>query len=95
MTPEMPVPAYSHCMAALNETSVMVIGGYSNGTACSQDTYILNTLAGTWVEGPPLNVGRVDHSCGSIRTSAVNFVNYRLRRKLKITKIDNCKLASF
>jgi hypothetical protein len=62
-------------MAALNETTVMVVGGYSNGTACSQSSYILNTVTGTWVEGPPLSVGRVDHSCGSIRTSKVIVVS--------------------
>jgi hypothetical protein len=62
---------YAHCMAMLNETAAMAIGGYSNGTACSQDTYILNTITGNWTQGPPLNVGRVDQSCGSVRIQKV------------------------
>ena len=68
----MPVPMYGHCMAMINDTAAMVIGGYSNGTACSQDTYILNTETGAWTQGPSLNVGRVDQSCGSIQIKKVS-----------------------
>ena len=67
----MPVPMYAHCMAVLNETASMVIGGYSNGTACAQDTYILNTGTGAWTVGPSLNIGRVDQSCGNVQIKKV------------------------
>jgi hypothetical protein len=58
-------------MASINATSVIVVGGYSNGTACSKSTYILDVESGIWKEGPELQVGRVDVLCGSIRNSAV------------------------
>ena len=52
--------------------SIIVIGGYSNGVACSQDTYILNTQSGSWVKGPDLKTGRVDVACGAVRNSQVS-----------------------
>ena len=48
MIPYMPEHLMNHCMVMLNETTV--IGGKSDDTVSSQDTYILHTETGAWTK---------------------------------------------
>ena len=66
--PDLPIPISDHCMVLLNSTTVMVIGGFHNNVT-SGDTYIMNSMQGDWMPGPPLNTNRIRHGCGRVRKS--------------------------
>ena len=66
--PDLPTPISDHCMVQLNSTTAMVIGGFQNKST-SRNTYILNTILGDWILGPPLNTRRVRSGCGRIKKS--------------------------
>ncbi len=63
-----------HCMVALGNHKVMVIGGnynvWAEGSYYSTKTYVLNESL-VWSEGPPLNIPRHWHSCGMVRKNAI------------------------
>ena len=61
----LPVKIYAHCSVLVNSTTVMVIGGFQNGSI-STNTYYFNTEKENWTEGPQLKIGRFDHSCGIV-----------------------------
>ncbi len=67
---DLPVTLWRHCMVLLNETTVLVVGGHNAETPYSNETYLLDSDTGVWSEGPRLNIGRHDHSCGRIRTDS-------------------------
>jgi len=67
--PSLPVTSRYSCMALLNSTTVVLIGGKLGDKYYSPDTYMLNTAAESeeWIQGPALNFGRDYHSCAIIR----------------------------
>ena len=71
--PPLPEGVWLHCMVALGNKKVMVIGGnynvWAEGSYYSTKTYVLNESL-VWSEGPPLNIARHWHSCGMIRRTA-------------------------
>jgi hypothetical protein len=64
--PSLPVSIYGHCMAAVNSTTVMVIGGLQSGQN-SETTFYFTFGKERWDEGPKLKYKRYLHSCGKIR----------------------------
>ncbi len=63
--PSLPVKIYGHCMATVNSTTVMVIGGIQNDW--SGKTFYFTFGEESWTEGPELKKKREYHSCGKIR----------------------------
>jgi hypothetical protein len=76
VTPSLPVTIRGHCSVLLNETTVMVIGGYQSKDRAnkssddiSSHTFYLNTEREEkgWVKGPSLRVARWHHSCSIVK----------------------------
>ena len=63
--PELPNVTYDHCSIAINKSSVMVIGGFLQGSHSSK-TYVYNLNIHEWTPGPELKYSRSDHACASI-----------------------------
>jgi hypothetical protein len=63
--PSLPVGFAEHCMVAVNSTTVMLIGGFSQ---VSGHTFYLTFGGKSWTEGPELKFKRYLHSCGRIRS---------------------------
>jgi hypothetical protein len=69
----LPVEIYFHCSVLVNSTTIMVIGGWQNGSfpspfeIASSNTFLFNTENEIWTAGPQLKKGRAAHSCGRIR----------------------------
>jgi hypothetical protein len=72
----LPVEIYFHCSVLVNSTTIMVIGGWQNGSFpslldnASSDTFLFNTENEIWTVGPQLKKGRAAHSCGRIRKNS-------------------------
>ena len=64
--PDLPEPMSSHAIITINETTLMLIGGYSEHNSKSPKTYYFNQLSQTWKEGPSLITGRREHTAGLI-----------------------------
>jgi hypothetical protein len=64
--PSLPVTIAAHCMANVNSTTVMVIGGVQNHQR-SGKTFYFTFGEESWTEGPELKNKRSYHSCGKIR----------------------------
>ena len=63
----LPVKIKLHCMAHLNLTTFILIGGQLNGSLDSSHTiYYYNTMEEVWSEGPHLIELRMYHVCGRI-----------------------------
>jgi hypothetical protein len=66
--PDLPVEVSFHCLVPLNDTTVLLIGGYQQGGPRSKDTFFYNIDHQTWTEGPKLLSGRSDHSCALFKS---------------------------
>ena len=65
--PSMPINLAWHCMVSVNETTIMVIGGFSTGIpGRSPRTFLFNLDNNQWSNGPDLNIGRSSHSCAMV-----------------------------
>ena len=64
--PSLQVTIFSHCIVAVNSTTVMVIGGMQNQQLTGK-TFFFTLGEQNWTEGPELNFMRQHHSCGRIR----------------------------
>jgi N-acetylneuraminic acid mutarotase len=64
--PSLPVTIWSHCMVAVNSTTVMVIGGDQKINGLGK-TFYFTFGAESWIEGPELFFERLFPSCGRIR----------------------------
>ena len=60
--PQMPTGLDHHCVVALNDDMILVIGGYSGQR--ERRTFLYNLLTEKWSNGPELAQERVDHACG-------------------------------
>ena len=65
--PNLPEPVESHAIIDINETTTMLIGGYTNTNLESPNTYYFNHQSKTWKSGPCLITGRNQHTAGLIR----------------------------
>ena len=71
--PKLPVAVRTHCMALVNSTTVIVIGGIQEEQDFSPKTFLFNTEKDHWVDGPPLKYGRRTYSCGRIKKKFESF----------------------
>jgi hypothetical protein len=60
--PSLPETINTHCIVAVNLTTVMVIGGQQNGPV-SGKTFYFTFGEERWTEGPELKLKRFHHSC--------------------------------
>ncbi len=72
--PDLPEKMSHHCLAKLNSTTSILIGGTMNGNKVYQSTYFLDIPtskqgAGFALQGPDLNTGRYEHACGVLLSS--------------------------
>ena len=74
--PELPIPLNYHCMASIDESKVMIIGGF-NGEYLSS-TFIYNFEEDTWTSGPDLMVPRENHACST-------YLNSNGHKKIMVT----------
>jgi hypothetical protein len=65
--PKLPVDVRMHCMALVNSTTAIVVGGNQDHQDDSPRTFLFNSKQDHWVGGPPLNYGRRTYSCGRIK----------------------------
>ncbi len=68
--PELPIHVWGHCIASLDENSVILAGGVSNEHYSSSTTYIYNRLTSEWSEGPSMSVDRYLHQCATFKSEA-------------------------
>lgn len=64
----LPMNFLGQCMALINSTTAIVMGGFQ-ALALSKDTYVISNSTRTWTLGPPLNDLRGFHTCGRILTN--------------------------
>jgi hypothetical protein len=64
--PSLPVTIAYHCMATVNSTTVLAIGGKQNSQILRK-TFYFTFGKENWTEGPELKNEREYHSCGKIR----------------------------
>ena len=69
VTPSLPVATAHHCMALINSTSVIVIGGTNSSFSYFNNSYVFNSVSQEWHKGPSLKEIRFGHVCGQIRTN--------------------------
>ena len=55
-------PVSQHAIFSINETTSFLIGGITSSAAYSRKTYFYDHM--TWIDGPPLNIGRKDLTAG-------------------------------
>ena len=58
-----------HCAVFIDETTLMVMGGYELSKPPHpyyDETYMLNTKENVWSSGPPLNLPRAYHTCNIV-----------------------------
>ena len=60
-----PVLLKGHCAVFLNDSTIMVIGGYRYPISYA-NTYFFDLVGNSWEEGPPLTVARSYHTCNLI-----------------------------
>jgi hypothetical protein len=66
--PDLPLGVSQHCLVSLNDTTVLLIGGYLSYSTRSSATFYYNTDQKTWTDGPPLKTGRAGHSCALFKS---------------------------
>ena len=66
--PDLPMTLFAHCIAMLNSSAAMVIGGYQ-GSRKQSSTWLANFDSQTWTAGPHLNEARAHHFCGPLTDS--------------------------
>jgi hypothetical protein len=60
--PDLPLELGEHCLVSLNDTTVILIGGYLADLSYSRATFYYNNDHQTWTEGPSLITKRGWHS---------------------------------
>jgi hypothetical protein len=60
-----PTEVHLHCNVFVNESTLILIGGFQEDSSYSAKTYYLNGIE--WSDGPSLSIGRNGHSCARIR----------------------------
>jgi hypothetical protein len=65
--PDLPLEVSNHCLVSLNETTLLLMGGYISGGA-SNSTYYYNTDHKTWTDGPSMITGKAQHSCALFKS---------------------------
>ena len=76
--PDLPYPVSEHCLAKINSTTVLLIGG-NNGQSTAVNTtlfYSTKQPDAGWTYGPSLKNARALHACGSLQDSTLQ--EYRL-----------------
>ena len=69
--PQLPIEVEEHCLVRLDETRVMMIGGFDNTNyETSANTHIYDFGSFTWSNGPALNTARKLLGCGTFRSAA-------------------------
>ena len=69
--PELPIEVEQHCLVRLDETRVMLIGGFDNTAyETSANTHIYNFETASWSNGPALNQARKLLGCGAFKSAA-------------------------
>lgn len=62
--PDLPKPMEDHCMATINQTHVILVGGLDDDFI-SDETYIYDLELGLWSDGPKLNQKRRGFGCAA------------------------------
>jgi hypothetical protein len=56
--PELPLPLYQHSMININDTLMLIIGGFSSGNIAQKKTYFVDKQNQEWSDGPELITAR-------------------------------------
>ncbi len=57
-------PNWQHCLVKINDSTLLMIGGYSNSTTAK--SFFFHIGETQWTPGPALNIARFGHGCGII-----------------------------
>jgi hypothetical protein len=66
--PDLPLEVANHCLVSLNDTTLLLIGGYLQNRTRSKASIYYNTDHMTWTDGPSLTIGRTGHSCALFKS---------------------------
>jgi hypothetical protein len=67
--PSLPVGIALHCMALINSTAAIVMGGNKGDWTNSKNTHIFSSVNQEWSNGPALNQNKDVCVCGQIRAN--------------------------
>jgi len=70
--PDLPAELYGHCMVSINETTVLLTGGYGNDwppSGSSYLSYFFNIITYQWTPGPSMMNSYVYHDCTILKTN--------------------------
>ena len=74
-----------HCMVSINETTVLLTGGYGNDwppSGSSYLSYFFNVITYQWTPGPSMMNSYVYHDCTILKTNGTTIAmlanNYRV-----------------
>jgi hypothetical protein len=66
--PDLPLEVVYHCLVSLNDTTLLLIGGWLQDGTVSKATIYYNTDHKTWTDGPSMTIGRERHSCALFKS---------------------------
>jgi len=69
--PDLPAGLYGHCMVSINETTVLLTGGYGSGSGSESSylSYFFNIITYQWTPGPSMMNSYVYHDCTILKTN--------------------------
>jgi len=70
--PNMPLALSNHCAVKVNDTTVLIIGGF--GSTYLSSTYFYNPELETFTAGPSLTEARANHACSILTTGTERYV---------------------
>lgn len=63
--PDLPHDLSYHCSQKINDTTAILIGGYSSSTSYEREVWFLDLISYKWTAGPSLKNGRRYHACST------------------------------
>ena len=56
------------CSTLIDNTTILLAGGFKDGTFITEKTWLLNFKTEEWTQGPSMNIERREFGCGLIKS---------------------------
>ena len=69
--PDLPRPLSSHCLARMDQKSILVTGGTDGPFNALRNSWIFDISSEEWTNGPSMNQARRSHGCTTLPSSLI------------------------